>query len=81
MVSFVKDARAAGSDLTIEVIEAKQSLADTTVAKKLSIDSGDPVYEYTRLFRSHGHAIFMETEYLIAGLFPAFLDQASGTHA
>lgn len=72
-VSFVKDAQAAGTELTIEVIKAKQSRADSTVAEKLAIDHGDAVYEYTRLFRSKGHAIFIETEYLIAQLFPDFL--------
>lgn len=55
MVSFVKDAQAAGTDLTIEVVDANLSVADATVAQKLSIAAGDPVYEYTRLFRSKGH--------------------------
>ncbi|OED36639.1 hypothetical protein AB833_26490 [Chromatiales bacterium (ex Bugula neritina AB1)] len=74
MISFVKDAQTAGKELTIEVIEAKLSAADAFVAAQLSIHSGDPVYAYTRVFRSKGHAIFMETEYLIAQLFPGFLD-------
>lgn len=74
MVSFVKDAQAAGSDLAIEVVDANLSVADTAIAQKLSVAAGDRVYEYTRLFRSKGHAIFMETEYLIAQLFPNFLE-------
>lgn len=75
MVSFVADAQARGMDLEIEVIHAREAEADARLAKSLALRPGEAVYEYTRLFRSNGHAIFLETEYVIARRFPGFLAQ------
>lgn len=73
-ISFIKDARSRNNDIEIEVIAATESEADSEIAGKLAIDSGEPVYQYTRLFRSKGHAVFIETEYLVAQAFPGFLE-------
>lgn len=73
-VSFVADAQHKGTDLEIEVIEAHEVEADAKLAEQLAMQPGDSVYEYTRLFRSQGHPIFIETESVIARRFPGFLD-------
>lgn len=72
-ISFVADAQATGLDLEIELIEAKETLASATLAKHLAVKVGEPLFEYTRLFRSRGHAIFVETEFIVASRFPDFL--------
>jgi GntR family transcriptional regulator len=74
MVSFVADAQSKGSDLAIEVIEVRTTGADARLAGLLERPVGTMVHEYTRLFHSGGHAIFIETECVIADLFPGFLD-------
>ncbi|NIP45145.1 MAG: UTRA domain-containing protein [Gammaproteobacteria bacterium] len=74
MVSFAADAQARGMDLEIELITVKETAADAELAEKLSVDAGEPLHEYTRLFRSNGYAIFLETECVIARRFPDLLD-------
>ncbi len=74
MVSFVKDAQAASVDLDIDVIDSGQNKADALLARKLGVKKGTRLFQYTRLFRSKGHAIFLETEYLVAKQFPDFLE-------
>lgn len=74
MVSFVSDAQSKGRELEIEVIEAGEIPADARLAAFLNQPLGAPLYAYTRLFRSGGHAIFIETEYLLAERFSGFLD-------
>jgi GntR family transcriptional regulator len=73
MVSFVADAQARGTQLEIELIHARETEADANLAGHLALRPGEAVYEYMRLFRSNGHAIFVETEYVIAHRFPDFL--------
>jgi len=74
MVSFVADAQARGVDLEIEVIQAREVQADACVVAHLGERTGEAVFEYTRLFRSSGRAIFIETEYVSARRFPDFLE-------
>ncbi len=74
MVSFVADAQSKGSDLKIDVIKVGTIEADARLAGLLELSVGTPVHKYTRLFHSGGHAIFIETECVIAGLFPGFLE-------
>ncbi len=74
MVSFVANAQANGTELEIEVISAGIAQTDATLARQLAVKQGEPIFEYTRLFRSGGHAIFIETEYVLAARFPKFLD-------
>jgi GntR family transcriptional regulator len=73
-VSFIAEAQARGMDLEIDVIETRESAADAKLVAQLALTLGDLVYEYTRLFRSKGHPIFIETETVIARRFPDFLD-------
>ena len=73
MVSFVTDAQSKGSDLKISVIRSSETQADARLAGLLNMPVGGLVFEYTRLFHSGGHAIFVETEYVIAARFPEFL--------
>ncbi|MGB0508317.1 MAG: GntR family transcriptional regulator [Pikeienuella sp.] len=73
MVSFVADARTKGSDLDIEIVAVGEVAADVRLASLLEQPVGVPIYEYTRLFRSGGHAIFIETECVLADRFPGFL--------
>ena len=75
MVSFVADAQEKQSDLTIDVIHVGAVEADAWLSKLLEQPVGTKVYEYTRLFHSGGHAIFIETECVIADRFPDFLEQ------
>jgi len=66
--------KARGVQLTIEVLEKKKKLATDEVATKLNIPVSEPIFEYTRIFKSKGHPIFIETEHLIAARFPRFLE-------
>ena len=72
--NFFLDAKARGVQLDIQLIDSKTSLATESIAQKLDIAVADPIFEYTRLFSSDGHAIFLETEYLVAERFPGFLE-------
>ena len=73
MVSFAADAQARGTDLHIELIEAKSTEADAKLANALNVPVGEPLHEYTRLFKVRDHAIFIETEFVIAAKFPDLL--------
>ncbi|MCE8536553.1 GntR family transcriptional regulator [Ruegeria pomeroyi] len=73
MVSFVADAESRGTALGIEVIRAQEGQADAALAARLGLKPGAAIYEYTRLFRQDGHAIFVETEYVDAARCPDFL--------
>jgi len=72
--NFFLDAKARGVQLTIEVLEKKKKLATDEVATKLNIPVSEPIFEYTRIFKSKGHPIFIETEHLVAARFPGFLE-------
>jgi len=74
MVSFLKDTENSGTELEIDVLSSAESMANSALAAKLGIEVSTPVYQYSRLFRSKGHAIFVETEFLVAARFPGFLD-------
>ena len=83
MVSFVADAQSKGSDLRISLIRSSETHADARLAGLLNMPVGGLVYEYTRLFHSGGHAVFVETEFVIAARFPDFLKhdlETSTTH-
>lgn len=73
MVSFAADAQARGVDLQIDVIEAGPRDADAKLARDLSVQVGEHLHSYTRLFKISGHAIFIETEFVIAARFPDLL--------
>ena len=66
MANFVADAEAEGMDLEIELIESRQTGADAGLAGVLSVPIGEVLDQRTRLFRNRGHAIFLETEFVIA---------------
>lgn len=73
MVSFVTNAQTNDVDLKIEVVEAVETTTDKRLASLLEQPDGSAVVEYTRLFHTGGHPIFIETECLIASRFPNFL--------
>lgn len=73
MVSFVADAQARGAELEIEVISAATVRADKRLAGLLKVAPGTELHGYTRLFRTGGHAIFVETEHVIAHRCPDLL--------
>ena len=73
MVSFAADAQAQGTELDIEVIASGAGRADTRLAGLLDVPEGEALHEYTRLFRTGGHAIFVETEHVIARRSPDLL--------
>lgn len=73
LVSFATDAQSKGTDLEIELISWGTIPADQRTATALSVTVGEALHEYTRLFRTGGHATFMETEYVIARRFPELL--------
>ena len=75
MVSFTADAAANGADLSIEVIRTETITADAALSNLLEVEEGQGIHAYTRLFRMGGHAIFIETEFVIAALCPDFLDR------
>jgi GntR family transcriptional regulator len=75
MVSFAADAQSNGTDLEIQLISRGAATADQQMAKALSVSVGEALHKYTRLFRSEGHATFIETEYVIAQQFPDLLAQ------
>lgn len=74
MVSFVVNAQSNDVDLEIDLVSANESTADANIAALLECPAGCAVVEYTRLFHSGAHPIFIETEYLIADRFPGFLE-------
>ena len=73
MISFAADAQSTGVDLEIEVIASGACRADARLARLLDVSQGIELHEYTRLFRTGGHAIFVETEHVIASRFPDLL--------
>jgi GntR family transcriptional regulator len=73
MVSFVADAQARGTELDIEVISAGTACTGERLATLLEVSPGTKLHEYTRLFRTGGHAIFVETEHVIAHRCPDLL--------
>ncbi|MCE8006089.1 MAG: GntR family transcriptional regulator [Aestuariivita sp.] len=73
MVSFVADAQTAGRELEIVLIEAVTIPADAVLSRILAVAEGDALYAYQRLFRTGGHALFVETEYVSANRFPGLL--------
>ena len=74
MVSFAADAQSSGTELEIDVIAAGTGRADARLAALLGVSQDAELFEYTRLFRTGGHAIFVETEHVIASLCPDLLD-------
>jgi GntR family transcriptional regulator len=74
MVSFSADAQSSGVDLQIEVINTGHTYADAKLARELAVPVGEPLHVYTRLFRTGGHATFIETEHAIAARFPDLLN-------
>ena len=73
MVSFAADAQAQGTELEIEVIAAGTGRADARLATLLDVPEGEALHDYTRLFRTGGHAIFVETEHVISRQCPDLL--------
>lgn len=73
MVSFVVNAQSNDVDLEIDVIETCNATADTRISALLERPKGCSTFEYTRIFRTSDHPIFIETEYLIAEHVPDFL--------
>jgi GntR family transcriptional regulator len=73
MISFAADALATGMELEIEVIARQTSRADARLARLLEVSNDEKLFEYTRLFRTGGHAIFVETEHVIARRCPDLL--------
>jgi len=61
-----------GIDLKIDLIDAKTTTASAALGSQLAIPAGEPIFEYTRLFRSRQHPVFLETEYVIASRVPNF---------
>jgi len=74
MISFSASAREEDIDLSIRLISCETTTADSTVAAALSINEGEAVHKYTRLFSIKGHPIFIEVEYMILALFPDLLE-------
>jgi len=73
MISFAADAQARGDALEIEVVSQDRVAADGRLARRLEVAQGTALYRYTRLFRTDGHAVFLETEHVIAARFPEML--------
>ncbi len=78
LVSFAADAQSKGTDLEIELISQATIPADQKTAAALGVAVGEALHEYTRLFRSAGHATFIESEYVIARRFPDLLTHDLG---
>ena len=74
MVCFAADAQSAGTKLEIEVVSVGTVHADAGLATLLGVSTGTGLFAYTRVFRTGGHAIFIETEHVIASLCPGLLD-------
>ncbi len=74
-VSFAADARAAGTDLSIEVVCKRSLLADEALSAKLAVRVDEMLCEYTRLFSINRHPTLIETEVVIAGRCPELLDR------
>ena len=74
MVSFVRTAQADDVDLKIDVVETRETVADSKLAALLELPVDSAIIAYTRLFHSGDHPIFIETEYLAADRFPGFLE-------
>ena len=74
MVSFAAGAQSEGLGLTIELISSGLTPADSRLAAALSVEEGEELFEYKRLFKIKGHPAFIEVEYAIACRFPGLLD-------
>ncbi len=78
MANFVADAAAQGFEIEMELLESKQIQASGKMAEILGVEAGTVLYQNTRLIRSQGHAIFVETETVIADRCAAFLPDTEG---
>ncbi len=74
-VSFAAEAHRLGTDLVIEVVQAKPIPASDTLSGLLDVSVGERLFEYTRLFTMNGHPTLLETEYVIARRCPDLLEQ------
>lgn len=74
MVSFLAEAGGGADELEIDVLDKGQTGAGPRAVECLGLEPGEPLFSYTRVFRSQGHAVFMETEHVVAARFPGFLE-------
>ncbi len=74
-VSFAADAQTGEGRLEIELISKGTIPAKERQARALSVNLGEPLHCYTRLFRIAGHTVFLETEYVVARDFLGLLDR------
>ncbi|SLN11648.1 HTH-type transcriptional repressor YvoA [Roseovarius albus] len=66
MANFVAGAAAQGIEIEMELLESTTIQASGTLVETLSAAHGTKLYQNTRLIRSKGHSIFVETETVIA---------------
>lgn len=74
VVSLVANSKSRGEKLEIKVIETKDIKKSSWLYDKFEGTNAEAFLSYTRLFSIDGHAIFIETEYLVSDRFPDFLD-------
>ncbi|MDA8747906.1 GntR family transcriptional regulator [Litoreibacter sp.] len=65
MSDFVAKAAKTGVEIDITLQSSRLTTANRAHATSLSICTNTPIFENHRLFRHQGHAIFLETEYVV----------------
>ncbi len=76
MANFVSNAASKGIEIEMELLQNANIRAGDQLSRDLSIPIGTLLYENTRLFRREGHAIFLETETVVAERCAEFLVDA-----
>jgi GntR family transcriptional regulator len=78
LTSFTQDMAARGLVAGSRVIEFETTIADATIASRLRVPTGEPVFRFTRLRFGDGDAMAVETTWipvaLVPGLRPEDLD-------
>ena len=73
--NFVADAQSEESDFKTDVIHVGSVKSDARLAGLQEQPDGTLVHQYTKLFYSGGHAVFIEAECVLSERFPGLLER------
>ncbi|WP_067842832.1 GntR family transcriptional regulator [Amphibacillus sediminis] len=68
--SFTEEMRESGKQASTEIIEFKVTPANDDIAKKLSINKGEPIYFIKRLRKADDVPMMLETNYMDVKVYP-----------
>lgn len=75
LTSFTEDMKSRGMNPGSQLLDFREIKAPGSIAEKLRISLGDPVYEIKRVRSANGTPMAMETTYLSSGLVPGLTEE------